>query len=40
MLLVNGLKFAQVKHPFQIFDFVYFATSPILYFTNEETGPN
>ena len=39
MLLVNGLKFAQVKHPFQILDFVYFATSPILYITNEETGP-
>ena len=39
MLLVNDLKFAQVKHPFQILDFVYFATSPILYITNEETGP-
>ena len=40
MMPVNGLKFAEVKHPFQILGFVYFATSPILYFTNEETGPS
>ena len=31
MLLINGLTFLQVKHPFQILDFVFFLRRLLFY---------